>query len=380
MEPIVSVIIPIYHPKREYIDRLMDSVARQTIGMEKMEVILVSDGDQSQETRAILSSWEERYPENILVIYYEENRKPGYARTLGMEYARGRYIAFADQDDWLSLEMYRVLVEKAEKYGCDIAGGRSTRDREYQRPMAERKFTGEEDVLWEMGNSADRKRFLMEGKVDGYWCSIYRRDFLEENGIYYPVDVTYDDNFFGTLCRFCARKVLVAGEYFYHWFVNDQSISVRKDGSTYFDRLTVELLKLEEFRKRGLFEEYRDEIEMMFLQLYFINTMHAFFWHLNDIPYDVYREMCETIGREFPAYRQNPYFCSGLDEHESATWCYYPIVYQYYLEQGDEENIQILEQVPEKVRKVSWLDVMGGGLTEEELIWFKIVYMLLPSS
>ena len=69
MEPKVSVIIPIYHPKREYIDRLMDSVARQTIGMEKIEVILVSDGDQSQETKEILSSWEERYSENILVIY-----------------------------------------------------------------------------------------------------------------------------------------------------------------------------------------------------------------------------------------------------------------------------------------------------------------------
>ncbi len=379
MEPYVSVIIPIYHPKREYIDRLMDSVVRQTIGMEKMEVILVSDGDQSQETRAILSSWEERYPENILVIYYEENRRPGYARTLGMKYASGRYVAFADQDDWISLEMYRVLVEKAEECDCDIAGGFSTRDREYQRPVAERKFTGEKDVLWEIRDSADRKRFLMEGKIGGYWCSIYRRDFLEEHGIYYPADVTYDDNYFGTLSRFCAKKVLVMGEYFYHWFVNQQSISIRQDGSTYFDRLKVELLKLEEFRKRGLFEEYRDEIEMMFIQLYFINTMHAFFWHLNYVPYGTYRDMCKTVGREFPNYRHNPYFRMGLDEHESATWCYYPMIYQYYCEKGDEENIRILEQVPEKVRKVSWLDVMEGHLTELELTWFKIIYLLLPN-
>ena len=119
----VSVIIPIYHPKREYIDRLMDSIVRQTVGIEKIEAIMVSDGDQTEETKGILSFWEEKYPENILVIYYEENRKPGYARTLGMEYARGKYIAFADQDDWLSLEIYRLLVEKAEESGCEIVGG-----------------------------------------------------------------------------------------------------------------------------------------------------------------------------------------------------------------------------------------------------------------
>lgn len=379
MEPKVSVIIPIYHPKREYIDRLMDSVARQTIGMEKIEVILVSDGDQSQETKEILSSWEERYPENILVIYYEENRRPGYARTLGMDYARGKFIAFADQDDWLSLEMYRVLVERAEEFGCDIAGGHSTRDQEYRRPVAERTFTGEKDVLWEIQDSASRKKFLMEGKLGGYWCSIYRRDFLEEHGIYYPADVTYDDNFFGALTRFYAKKVLVMGEYFYHWFVNDQSISIRQDGSTYFDRLKVELLKLEELKRRGFFGEYRDEIEMMFIQMYFINTMHAFFWHLNDVPYEIYKDMCHTVGREFPTYRHNPYFHSGLDEYESAAWCYYPTIYQYYRDKGDQENIQILEKVPEKVRKVCWLDVMEGDLTEVELTWFKIIYLLLPS-
>lgn len=376
--PEVSVIIPIYHPKREYIDRLMDSIVRQTIGMEKIEVILVSDGDQTEETKGMLSFWEEKYPENILVIYYEENRKPGYARTLGMEYARGKYIAFADQDDWISLEMYRVLTERAEESGCDIAGGFHTRDREYVRPEVERKFTGDKDVLWEIRDSDARKRFLMEGKMGGYWCNIYRRDFLEEHEIYFPAGVTYDDNFFGMVCRFCAKKVLVVGEYFYHWFVNEQSVSMRENGSTHFDRLEVELLKLEEFKKRGFSREYRDEIEMMFLQLYFVNTMHTFFWHLNHIPYSTYREMCRTVQREFPQYRQNPYITSEQMNYDFVTWQIYLIVYQYYDDQEDEENIRLLSQVPKEVRSLSWLDVMGGGLTEVELTWFKIIYLLLP--
>lgn len=120
MKPIVSVIVPVYYPRREYIDRLLDSIVRQTIGIEQLEVILVSDGDSSEATKEMLAAWESRFPKQLILIRYEENQGPGYARTLGMEYANGKYIAFADQDDWLSLEMYRVLTETAEReqYAC----------------------------------------------------------------------------------------------------------------------------------------------------------------------------------------------------------------------------------------------------------------------
>ena len=380
MNPKVSVIIPVYHPKKEYMDRLLDSIVRQTIGIENMEVILVSDGDQTESTKSVLSAWEERYPDNFLVIYYEENQRPGYARTLGMEYARGEYIAFADQDDWLSLEMYRILVEKAQQYSCEITGGFSTRDRDYIRPEIERVYTGDEDVLWDIQDSETRKEFLINKKMGGYWCSIYRRDFLLENAIYFPAGVTYDDNFFGKLCSYYVKRILIVGEYFYHWFVNEQSISMVQDGASHFDRLQVELLAVDALKERGFFEEYKAEIEIQFLEIYYINTMHTFFWHLNYIPYNTYLEMCRMIQKEFPMYRLNPYFSSGIDTYESYTWIYYPAVYQYYCDRKDEEKIQILNQVPDRIKGISWIDTMAGNLTEEELTWFKIIYMLLPSS
>lgn len=379
LQPKISVIIPVYHPKKEYIDRLLDSVVRQTIGIENIEVILVSDGDTTEETKNMLSLWEEKFPDNFLVIYYEENQKPGYARTLGMEYAHGKYIAFIDQDDWISLEMYRVLVEKAQEYDCEITGGFSTRDKTYVRPEIERMYTGKEDVFWEMKDGETRKKFLINKNMGGYWCSIYERNFLLENDIYFPAGVTYDDNFFGKLCFFYVKRILIVGEYFYHWFVNEASISMVENGTTHFDRLQVELLSVKALRERGFFEEYRDEIEIMFLELYYFNTMHTFFWHLNYIPYDTYLEMCKTIQKEFPMYQSNPYFLSGGDVYEWYTWNCYPIVSHYYSEQNDEETMQILEKVPEKVQNISWLDTMSGNLSEDELTWFKIIYLLFPS-
>lgn len=377
-EPMVSVIIPVYHPKKEYIDRLFDSVVRQTIGIEQLEMIVVSDGDETEVTKRILADWESKFPNHIMLIYYSDNQGPGYARTLGMEYARGKYIAFADQDDWISLEMYRVLVEVAERENCEIAGGFSTRDREYVRPeVGDRNRTGAEDVIWDIHNISQRKEFLVRRQMGGYWCSIYRKEFLEENNIYFPAGVTYDDNFFGKLCTYYVTRVAVMGEYFYHWFVNEWSISMATDGTTHYDRLKVELLSLEALKERGFWKDYHDEIELSFIEMYYINTMHTFFWHLNQLPYHTYLEMCQQVKKEFPNYRSNSYFSSDIEEYACYGWSYYPYMHAYYLEKNNTEKLQELEKLPEKIRKTSWLDTIEGDFTEEELNGYKIFQMLI---
>lgn len=42
------------------------------------------------------------------------------ARNLGLSYAEGKYVLFVDGDDWLNLDMLRVLAEEAEKSRADM--------------------------------------------------------------------------------------------------------------------------------------------------------------------------------------------------------------------------------------------------------------------
>lgn len=377
MEKKISVIVPVYHPIKEYLDRLLDSIVRQTLGIESIEILLVSDGDCSEATKEMLFYWEKRYPENIIVIFYEENRKPGYARTLGIESSNGEYIAFADQDDWIALEMYRVLYNRAKEENAEIAGGFSTRDRKYERPEIMRNYTGAPDKLWEINTIQERKQFLREKEMGGYWCSIYRRAFLFEHDIYFPEGLTYDDNFFGALCLFYVKKVLVLGEYFYHWFVNKKSISMLHNGNTHFDRTEIELLKIKTYKARGLFDYYKEEIEVEFLRMYFINTWHIFFFNLDYIPYNTYIEMCQTIHREFPEYRNNPYLYSGKMVDNYMIFPLFAMFWNDFTQKGDFENLQFLKTIPKNIREISWLDMMDGKMTEEELQWYKKICRLL---
>ena len=97
MQPLISVIIPCYNVSK-YLDRCMDSLLKQTIGYNKLELIFINDAS-TDNTLDMLLGYEEKYPDTVLVINLEENKKQGFARNLALEYATGKYIGYVDSDD-----------------------------------------------------------------------------------------------------------------------------------------------------------------------------------------------------------------------------------------------------------------------------------------
>lgn len=74
----ISVIIPCYNVEK-YIDRCLESITAQTIGLDMLEIILINDGS-TDNTLDKLYRWERLFPENIMVITYEENLRQGEQR------------------------------------------------------------------------------------------------------------------------------------------------------------------------------------------------------------------------------------------------------------------------------------------------------------
>lgn len=77
----VSVIVPCYNAEA-YIDRCIRSIARQTLGMEKIELILVDDASEDSTVERI-KVWERRFPDSIAVICCGENGRQGRDRGDG---------------------------------------------------------------------------------------------------------------------------------------------------------------------------------------------------------------------------------------------------------------------------------------------------------
>lgn len=86
----VSVIIPTYN-RSGYLLEAIDSVLSQTY--DDIEIIVIDDGS-NDDTQEKLKPYKDK-----IKYVYTENGGPARARNIGMQMARGEFIAFLDSDD-----------------------------------------------------------------------------------------------------------------------------------------------------------------------------------------------------------------------------------------------------------------------------------------
>ena len=111
----VSVVMPAYNSE-DYIVRSIDTALAQSLS--DMELIIVDDGSTDR-TPGIVDWYADRYS-NVKVIH-QKNGGVAAARNTGIEYAKGEYIGFMDNDDMIRPEMMSRLYSSAKKNECDIA-------------------------------------------------------------------------------------------------------------------------------------------------------------------------------------------------------------------------------------------------------------------
>lgn len=94
MRPRVTVLIPVYN-REQFVDEAIRSVVGQDLA--DLELILVDDGS-TDGTADILRAWAKRDP-RIVVIPSPRNQGIPSALNLGLQHARGEYVARLDSDD-----------------------------------------------------------------------------------------------------------------------------------------------------------------------------------------------------------------------------------------------------------------------------------------
>lgn len=92
----LSVIVPCYNVG-QYIDRCVESLTSQTLDKSQYEIILVDDAS-TDDTWKHIEDWENRFPNIIITVHCDVNGKMGRARNIGLTYASGEYIGYADSD------------------------------------------------------------------------------------------------------------------------------------------------------------------------------------------------------------------------------------------------------------------------------------------
>jgi glycosyltransferase involved in cell wall biosynthesis len=117
--PKVSVIIANYN-NGPYLERMMNSLVEQTLGIEQIQVLFVDDcsTDNSLE---IVRPYALEYP-NIEIYQLDKNTGGAHGpRNVGILNARGEYVVFLDADDWYTKEALSYLSGLLDKSKDDFA-------------------------------------------------------------------------------------------------------------------------------------------------------------------------------------------------------------------------------------------------------------------
>ena len=114
MEFKVSVLVPIYNVER-YLEKCLQSLCNQTLS--DIEILCINDGS-TDSSKAIVESFKKK--DLRIVLIDKENTGYGSSMNVGLEQARGTYIAIVESDDFIDSDMMERLYEMAETYNLDI--------------------------------------------------------------------------------------------------------------------------------------------------------------------------------------------------------------------------------------------------------------------
>jgi len=117
--PLLSVVMPVYDPPPQCLDRAIASVAAQVYP--HWELCIANDASTDPAVGETLRRWVEREP-RIRVVHRETNGHISRATNSAAEMARGEFLAFMDHDDEITPDaLGEVALYLAEHPETDIA-------------------------------------------------------------------------------------------------------------------------------------------------------------------------------------------------------------------------------------------------------------------
>lgn len=222
---ILSIAIPCYN-SAAYMENCVNSLLP---GGEDVEIIIVDDGSQKDDTPAIADRLAAEHP-GIIKAVHQENGGHGEAVNTGLKNATGLYFKVVDSDDHVDYEAYmavlaslKELAENGEtvdmfiaNYEYDKEGEKKNRVIEYRKTLPEKKI-----FTWEETGTFKRGEYILMHSV------IYRTALLKKAGLKLPKHTFYVDNIYVFRPMPEVKTMYYLNVNFYRYYIGreDQSVN-----------------------------------------------------------------------------------------------------------------------------------------------------------
>jgi len=299
--PIVSIIVAAYNAS-SYICRLLKSIPNSS----SLEIIVINDGS-TDSTENVVS--EMSMSDDRILFINQNNAGVSAARNHGIQKANGKWLMFADADDWYDCNQLAELVGRLE---ClDESVGVVTFSVSHVFPLQTVAHQAAEFLL-------SPSEFLKKGLfMEASWNYAFRRELINKYDICFPKGIinTEDQNF-NLKVMLASEKIASFDLIVYNYNKsNESSASNKKHKKEWTEGPILSAIDLVEFCTihHLPIEMVKSNIAHLLYQFFEDHSSDISLWERRRGYRLAYKKICEAIP-SFVHYRKYliPYYTMAL--------------------------------------------------------------------
>lgn len=253
------------------LQRCLDSIPRR----EDIQIVIVDDN--STEANVNFDSFPGKNQPNVECVFSKEGKGAGHARNLGIERAKGKWILFADADDYYSSSLLEYLDSVRDSEVDVIYFGVHCVDIETGKSVAEYQYINKDIEDFQTSNEAECSLRYSNWVP---WNKMISRDLILQNNLKYEEIPVGNDAMFILQVGAYARNIGVIKHPLYVYNIRKNSLSFKSSYRADMERLALD------FRINRFYKEHCQErfVYTVIPRLFVILQNHGWLYFCENIP------------------------------------------------------------------------------------------------
>lgn len=207
MQGLISIIVPVYNSEKT-LKRCFDSLINQDY--KNIEIILIDDGskDKSGEICDLYAKKDKR-----IKVFHQDNQGESSARNCGLKLAKGEWITFADNDDFVDKNYISsfLSMEELRKDTIYITGEKEGFTDKDLKPQKN---------IYKSGNM-DTTMLRLLNKNASIWGKLFNKENIEQMKLRFDTNIFYGgDKIFTMQYITCINRVVYNEKEYPYNYVN----------------------------------------------------------------------------------------------------------------------------------------------------------------
>ena len=241
--PSVTIIIPHYNLP-ELLERCVESIPDSNI----FQVIIIDDN--SSDLIVDFNNFPGQNRNNTEIIFNKCNKGAGHARNLGLEQSKGKWLLFADSDDFFEDNLIEKLKPFLDSPSDIVMFKANSVDSKTLLPSNRNENINKQidNVIYA---GKDKKEAALE--VHSPWCRLIKRNLIEKNHIKFDEVIASNDTMFTTKATILANDIVFSDSKIYNVTYREGSLwDLRKTNSkNFFSRIEVSIRRNKYLKENG---------------------------------------------------------------------------------------------------------------------------------